>query len=430
MSLYLVFSMMPVFSQPAGSANVKIYGRRMDCLHASNDDMFEMDGKGDEVYVTYYYSIASSNGTTRSSGKITTPVYGDINNWSSRVKAGSRSAKGGIQSGDMIVMNPSSEPYMPIGDIRFRGLLMIDLNLGADEILTIIPVLWEWDIGTDATQNAFESFIMNSFNNVNVKMAAVAARFNPPMSFIYGVADECFDLNALKQILRGKNDVPGHRPIGMASDGKYTPVVFVLNQKILSQWGNVYGLTDGESQIVFNESGLGNTRDHGDYVLKTNVISTPPVPVKTGPTITRPAGTIKNVTLKDPVINRNINTNQTIPAGSVPKQPATSFTNEFLTGVWKGTMGTLSSATDGPFSFKINNNVYWALDKNGATTAAGSYQLLNGGFTATYYDSNNWKYVFTSTGYNSGTGEVSGNWTCEGPDYYKTGKWIAKKVSN
>ena len=64
---FLIAALLIHFSlhaQQTGNGKVKIYLRTISCSKESLDDIFDGDGKGNEVFVTFYYSVASSNGTT------------------------------------------------------------------------------------------------------------------------------------------------------------------------------------------------------------------------------------------------------------------------------------------------------------------------------------------------------------------------------
>ena len=111
---------------------------------ATNDTPLSLDGKGDEVYVTSdIYLISEAGAAPQQSLRSWT--FGDINNQSDRVMAGSLSNKGGIQSGDTIpgpagACFATAPSHLCIPMEIFRGQLVQDA-LG----VYIIPRLWEWD---------------------------------------------------------------------------------------------------------------------------------------------------------------------------------------------------------------------------------------------------------------------------------------------
>jgi len=433
--VFLSISIIAFNLQAQQAGRVRVTFTECQCIQQAADDILNTDGIGNGVFFQFNFTFSDKNGALKQINTVRTEVYGDniTPPYQSRIRAGSASP-------DIYV---SFTGYTPRGietNNNFKtDRLLGEYYLAAGDVLSLIPTIWEWNVGR-GNEAVYDAALESASGLINTNAAAHARqRFpNPIAPGTYNfenlkqlISFDAYTSFGFRTVLKITGDItPKSRPVGIRMDGTFSPRVLLLTGNDLQAIANTeFGYGVGVIPVQYNDLALGNDRDHGNYIILLKVEFSPAsAPVTTNNPPTNPPP-VKNPPA-DPVFNRNINTGRTIPASKLPNQAATSFTNEFLTGVWKGTMGTLSSATDGPFSFKINNNAFWALDKNGATTAAGSYQLLNGGFTATYYDSNNWKYVFTSTGYNSGTGEVSGNWTCEGPNYYKTGKWIAKKVSN
>src|SRR5689334_10997806 len=206
----VLFAASVVYAQPPAKGRVKIYLHSVRCDQETADDLFDGDGKGDEIFITVFYSVASSNGTTKYINKVSTGIYGDNRNWPSRVKAGSAGNTGGIKARDIVYVNPLTEERMPVGDERFKGLSVIDLELEAGDILTIIPVLSEWDGNTTNTQNSFESYLSNSFNSVNVHMAGFTQKFDiKTANRVFGdKGASCINLNGISQLLQPVNGWP------------------------------------------------------------------------------------------------------------------------------------------------------------------------------------------------------------------------------
>jgi hypothetical protein len=384
-------------AQQTGNGKVKIYLRTISCSNESLDDIFDGDGKGNEVFVTFYYSVASSNGTTRYSNKSTTAVYGDINGKPGRIKAGTAGNNGGIKAGDIIYANPNTEAMMPIGDERFKGLLMFEVDLAPGDIISVIPILWEWDSDTKNTQLSFESFLVNSFNTINVHTAQVAQKFHPgdwPFNMTDG--KDCIDLAGMSRILQGVNGFDGNRPVGMTLNGTYNPKMFVLNQNILNNWKSVTDLYKEECRFNYNESYLGNTRDHGNYDITIHVDYTPPANTTTAPV-------------------------------KIFKRPNTVITiNPAITGTWKGTWGYAENSTTNFLSYQLNNDgSMLLLSQVGATEARGTYTFANNILTASYSYLGGGAYSSSGV-YDASTGKLTGTW---GRNSSATdgGKWVLTK---
>jgi hypothetical protein len=410
-------------AQPPAKGKVKIYLHSIRCEKETADDLFDGDGKGDEVFITVFYSVASSNGTTRYINKVATSVYGDNRNWPARVKAGSAGTTGGIKANDIVYVHPQTEPRMPIGDERFKGLAVIEADLEAGDILTVIPVLSEWDGNATNNQNSFESFISNAFNNVNTHMAGFTQRFN--MSTVNrGFSDNasnCINMSGLTQLLQPVNGVPGNRPIGMAQNGSYNPQVFVFNSTILENWNTImepyYSSYSSYSLPVhYDEPRLGNNRDHGKYTLLIypefikSVSAPPPANTSNNNGITRPT--------KTPGIKNSIN------------QPVATTTKLLFVGNWSGTQtndyGQYPQAIN--FELTSNNEFLMTVKSTGAvavrgtytisgTSISGSYKQLSSGETFSFtgtFDSQTQKLTCTL-----GTGNVTQG----------QGKWVMSKNS-
>jgi hypothetical protein len=386
-----------LYAQQPGNGKVKIYLRTISCIKESSDDILDFDGKGNEVFVTLFYSVAASNGTTRYINKITSAVYGDVNGRPGRYKAGTAGNSGGIKAGDVIYANPNTEAMMPTGDERFKGQFMFDAELGPTDIITVVPVLWEWDSDAKNTQNSFESFLSGSFNSINVHTAPIAQRFNTASSpFIYSDGTNCIDLAGMSRILQGVNGFDGNRPLGMALNGTYNPNMFVMNQTILNNWRSVTDLYKEECRFNYNESYLGNTRDHGNYDITIHIDYTPPV-------------------------------NTTAAPVKIFKRPNTVITiNPVVTGIWKGTWGYGDNSTTNFLSYQLNNDgTMLLLSQVGATEARGTYTFGNNILTASYSYLGGGA-IAASGVYDPSTGKLTGTW---GHNNSATdgGKWVLIK---
>jgi hypothetical protein len=320
---------------------------------------------------------------------------------------------------------------MPIGDERFKGLPMIDADLEAGDILTILPVLWEWDSDTKNVQNSLESFLWNSMNNINVTMATYTQKFDMrTANRVFGsTLSSCINTQGITQILQGVNGIAGNRPIGMKQNGSFDPQIFVFNSVIMENWQTLmqpYGQNNGNNiSMWYNETSLGNTRDHGEY----NLLFYPEF-------IKAPASPNNNVAspAMQPVINagniKNIGNKVNMPVkGTITPIPY-SMTNEMMYGQWKGTLSINDGSKPGPFSFKINNGVFWLQDSNGSSIASGGFKIENNNFSSMYSYPGGDSYTITSTTYNSSNGELSGTWFGNGINASKKGSWKVVKQSN
>ncbi len=151
------FGVLPSYAQQSEKGKIKLYLNSFRCEKETLDDIFDGDGKGDEIFITIFYSVATNNGTTKFVNKVTTGIYGDNRIWPGRIKAGSAGTTGGLKAADEVLGKPQTV-----------GLPLLEADLEAGDILTIIPVLWEWDSDTKNVQNSLESYLWGTMNNVNV----------------------------------------------------------------------------------------------------------------------------------------------------------------------------------------------------------------------------------------------------------------------
>lgn len=416
-----------VFAQAPVKGKARIYLHSVHCEKETVDDLFDGDGKGDEIFITVFYSVASSNGTTKYINKVTTGVYGDNKNRPDRVKAGTAGATGGMKPGDVAYIHPQTEAYMPIGDERFKGLKVIDVDLEAGDILTVMPVLWEWDGNPGNTQNAFESYLWNSFNQVNVHMAGLTQRFNMNTAYRqYGDdGSKCINMAGLTQILKAVSGVPGNRPIGMAENGSYDPQLWVFNSVILENWkalkepySNFYAYN---AFYRFDEPRLGNNRDHGKYLLMfyPEFFKPAPPPPPSSPTNTAPVkgpSMIKNpgdkpMTIKNPT--GNITTQQIFP------------------GNWSGTQTTETGLYPQNMGFQLTsaNEFLVKTQSTGEIACRGTYTTSGMSISGSYKQfSSGETFNFTGS-YDAATGKM----TCTlgtGSSLTNQGKWIVTRSPN
>lgn len=83
-----------------GTGHYRISLERFKAVVPKTEDPFRSDGRGNEVYVTTQVSQHTGNGIMVSTRMLRTPTFGDVQNFPTRVRAGSASSTGGIMVGD------------------------------------------------------------------------------------------------------------------------------------------------------------------------------------------------------------------------------------------------------------------------------------------------------------------------------------------
>ncbi|MFL5402470.1 MAG: hypothetical protein ACJ8BF_06595 [Gemmatimonadales bacterium] len=111
------------------------------------DNMFETDGKRDEVYlaadVVKYDKAAATPPDER---VVKTITIGDANGFPDRLAAGSASGAGGLMTGNSFPNQP--DPWNRHGNLSFDRLplLLWEGNLlQGQSVVVITPTVWEWD---------------------------------------------------------------------------------------------------------------------------------------------------------------------------------------------------------------------------------------------------------------------------------------------
>lgn len=233
------------------------------------DHALEVDGKGDEVYFAVGSKVVDSSGNAHVStagGEFTTrsAVMGDVNGWSGRVRAGSRSDLGGIRTGDSV---PIGQPWSQSGDPQpdRAPFLVSRVNVADGETLVISPTIWEWDGGSDLFAD-WTSWFKSTVD----KLPAV------PAGTPVGTAVEATKLGLGLAMSLSDSGIIGQasdRPVGITSQSGSS---FAFNPKVVTlSYDNLEWLTkndpDGKGEGVISVPYTDASKYHGDYTLYLQV---------------------------------------------------------------------------------------------------------------------------------------------------------------
>ncbi len=372
------------------------------------DDILDLDGKKDEIFFSFMYTVAGMNGNTKLSSKTISSVYGDATgSFSNRISAGSATDlfgnnRGGIRTDDIVRCN------FPI----------LDVTLDVGDVISIVPSIWEWDNNNATVQGSFEDAIMAAFPYMNTKIVET-------VKYCYPTTEDqsCFVRNGTgflglpncSNILQSVSNRTGNRPIGMTTTGGYSPTVISMGAELLDkvvgmQFKNigVRGYSNvGTIPVAFDEEALGNTRDHGNYgmYLKIEFIkSAAPTPAPPAPAPAPKYSKIPTTT-------------------KFPNQPI-QITDAGITGKWTGTYGSGELATPTFYSFQLNaDGSIQLLNVSGGIIASGTYSFSNNVLSANYKYTSGGEFSISGTLQNNG---LSGTWGS-----YKSisggGKWAVNK---
>jgi len=232
------------------------------------DHAFEVDGKGDEVYIVHDVRVFNRHGgVIQAPATVRSQVMGDINNQYGRVQAGSLSDKGGIRSNDSF---PSNTPWVRRGGINADRipLLLWEGDLVADETTAvIIPTIWEWDGGEDMFTGWKRTIAANG-----AAIGGAAATLVSGPAAGAGVAT-ALQL-ALPAASRFLGDVVGNasdRPIGAERAGEgwtFAPQAITLTYEIAE---NTIANNSGRGRGIIPVHYKDSSDLRGDYTLYVQV---------------------------------------------------------------------------------------------------------------------------------------------------------------
>jgi len=241
----------PAASHPAPSVNVPERARYRVTLvgfrvnRETYDTFLETDGKGDEIRLAAQVQEFGPNGEAVAPPReVQSAVYGDRNTFPSRIAAGSRSAKGGLKTGDNVpaVSDPWVRREAPQPDrlplLLWEGELRTNQNMVA-----ISPTVWELD----------SDDLLNAPANVVIGVGDVVKSVGPIAAMIPGIGGLSRALmNVTKPAAAFAANVKerGNRPVGLAPAGgklSFTP--------------SVVGLTTTTAELVI--AGQGGARSPG-----------------------------------------------------------------------------------------------------------------------------------------------------------------------
>lgn len=394
-----------ITSANAQSGRIRISFAGFDCYRETWDDILHMDGKGDEVFFTFNFTLADKNGGSKLSYEKRTAVYGDATgSFSNRISVGSwvdafGNNRGGIKAGDNYRCNDIIGEY----------------DMADGDILTVIPTGWEHDPISDNSLS-FSSTMRGLYNSINQKVAPIMIGFNILTGNLGGVVFNAASLGLSKTKAggdQGELGRAGTRPIGMEKYGDFSPKLVVLNTPNLNTICNSdMGFGRGVISVNYDEVAVGNSRDHGNYTILLKVEFFPNQATQ------QPGAS--NTSGSNPPANSNTKS----PGGfkKMPLAPAASG----ITGTWKGTYGNGQNNSPSFYSFRLNaDGTMQLLDANSAVIANGTYTLTNNQFNGTYKYSNGGNFSVAAT--LDASSSLNGTWGT-GSNTSGGGRWVMNKA--
>jgi hypothetical protein len=401
-------------SSIAQSGRIRVSFAGFDCYRETWDDILHLDGKGDEVFFNFGFTLADKNGNTKLSYEKRTAVYGDATKpaFSNRINVGSftdafGNNKGGIKAGDTYRCNDVVGEY----------------DMASGDILTIVPTGWEHDPIADNSASFF-STMRGLYSSINQKIAPIMIGFHALTGDLAGVIFHAGSLG-ISSIKAGGDQGElgraGTRPIGMEKYGDFTPKLVVLNTPNLSTICNSdMGFGKGVVAVNYDEVAVGNSRDHGNYTILLKIEFMPAQNTAPAPP---PAASNTSYTPPPPPPPPANNTNTS--GGFKKTTPTQSVAS--VTGTWKGTYGSGQNNSPNFYSFRLNaDGTMQVVDANNNTIANGTYTFSNNQLNGSYKYTTSGTFSFAAT--LDAAGSLNGTWG-SGNLASGGGKWIMSKAA-
>jgi hypothetical protein len=281
---------------PKGTFRLILNGFKVN--HESDDDIFEGDGRGDEIFITSSAWVVHNDGSYERTPKVQTKVMGDPNNHPERIPAGSAHPGptslnvmiGGLHTGDSF---PANQPWRrtlePLADrppiVLWQGELTAD-----KDISMIVPVIWEWDSSDySASQRSVDRELPGWFQKTKANLISLipATRWLNPVEhsviavdFYHHTVYEIQPINSLTNRADGLDlrldAKSGTRPIGYEenvahfTNSSSVPMYDALNpREIVLNYYNAIAASSGAGMRL--EINYTDAHDHGDYTLYLQV---------------------------------------------------------------------------------------------------------------------------------------------------------------
>jgi hypothetical protein len=399
--VFFFFLLIATASTFAQSGRIRVSFAGFDCYRETWDDILHMDGKCDEVFFNFGFTLADRVGNTKLAYEKRTGVYGDASGqFSNRINVGScgpsaSPSKGGIKAGDTYRCNDVIGEY--------------DMTDG--DILTVVPTAWEYDPIADNSASFF-STIRGAYTGINQRIAPLMTSLRIIMGDLAGLIYDASTLGVASTKAggdQGELGKSGTRPIGMQKYGDFSPKLVALNTPNLATISNSdMGFGKGVISVNYNEEALGNSRDHGNYSILLKVEFTP---VQSAPP--PPPANTNNTT---PPINNPM-------SGGIKKLNLPAAIT--VAGTWVGTYGNGNNNSPSYYSFKLNDDgTMQVLGNNGAVIANGKYSFANNQLSGSYTYTGSGTYSFAAT--MSANGSLTGTWGSNN-NTSGGGKWVMNK---
>ena len=217
-------------------------------------------------------------------------------------------------------------------------------------------------------------------------------------------------------------------------NGDYSPKAVLFNANIMQRIASSnFGYGPGVIPVQYNEEALGNSRDHGNYIILLKVDFTPKPGTSSVPPPPPPPSS-QGVVPKTPAVSTKTNNpapppppvftkNTKKPSTQIRIQPAKAAPS--IAGTWAGTYGNGESSDPNFYSFQLNaDNTMSVIAQNGNVMAKGTYSFSGNELNGTYTYTNGGAFSFSAV--MDANGKLTGTWG-SGSNVRGGGRWIMAK---
>jgi len=360
-------------AQKEDSIQVNIWADKLFCKTEMEDAV--TDGKGNEAFVQYHWAIVDAN-----NGAIT---------------------KSGIQANLDIKMLFSGNNY-PLNKMIFG-----EKPVRENEILVIVPVVWEQDRSGPDVMMAFNQNMVACINiiagQLPAKYATLRNNYNNSLTGYYtnisADVDKVRTLNwnsftglpSFKTLLEPVRGSGATRPVGISSNFEFTPAIFTFSRASMRYLEYLAFSSPNRSDMAqfqanYIEGAFGDPNNRPNFIVFISLQkkSIYPWVVNPGPPVVTPP---------------------------------------YHAGIWEGSWDGLS---DPFFKMKISADGFFQLfDAYNTPRQSGTYTMTNDQFSGKV-TLNSKKYELTGT-LNRTAGTLSGSWKYNDGFTTKSGTWSLRK---
>lgn len=191
----------------------------------TDDDIFDGDGRGDEVFFgAYRASLGSGSAATSSSlGFVQSAVLGDTNRFANRVRVGQAGPTGGIRSGDAIPSDAALVAQAGIATTNDRlPLLLWEGALSNDGgSVAVALTAFEWDNTSSVAWDQWKSWWSSPNGSTGLRVTTREALAASPDQIRFGPLTTTYEVEPTKPLFEDRMALPPPPGAGVPREKRY-----------------------------------------------------------------------------------------------------------------------------------------------------------------------------------------------------------------